>query len=382
MSSEQALNVLLIEDDPEDALLVREAFDHAADTTRLALQRADRLQAGLARLADGGIDVILLDLSLPDCQGFETFERTYAQAARLPIVVLTGSDDHELATRVVQSGAQDYLVKQELRDGFLCRTLRYAVERKRLEEQLRQSQKMEAIGRLAGGIAHDFNNLLTVILGYSDLMLSRVGANETLRRSVERIKQAGEQGAKLITQLLAFSSQQPAETWILDLNKVVGNMVRLLEPVIGDRITVAARLSPEAGRVRIGQGQLEQVIMNLAVNARDAMPDGGTLILETSQVRLDEVYALRHAGVKPGPHVALALSDTGIGMDDRTMSQLFEPFFTTKEKGRGTGLGLATVFQIVQQSEGHIRVYSEPGRGSTFKIFWPKVESSAEATAA
>jgi len=380
MPNESALNVLLIEDDPEDALLVREAFEHEGEGSRLALQRADRLQSGLARLADGDIDLVLLDLSLPDSQGFETFERTYAQAARVPIVILTGSDDQELATRVVQSGAQDYLIKQELRDGLLCRTLRYAVERKRLEENLRQSQKMEAIGRLAGGIAHDFNNLLTVILGYSDLMLRRASGNESLRRGAERIKQAGEQGARLIAQLLAFSRQQPLETWVLDLNKIVGSMEKLLGPVIGGSVTIEAKLSAEPSPVRIGQGQLEQVIMNLSVNARDAMPDGGTLILETALVHLDDVYALRNAGVKPGPHVMLALSDTGIGMDDKTMSQLFEPFFTTKEKGKGTGLGLATVYQIVQQSDGHVRVHSEVGKGSTFKVFWPRAEKTHEKT--
>jgi len=382
MSDDNALNVLLIEDDAEDALLIREAFDQEAGTSRLALQRADRLQSGLTRLAEGGIDVVLLDLSLPDSQGFETFERTYAQAARLPIVILTGSDDQDLATRVVQSGAQDYLLKQELRDGSLCRTLRYAVERKRLEEQLRQSQKMEAIGRLAGGIAHDFNNLLTVILGYSDLMLRRMTGNESLRRSAERIKQAGEQGARLITQLLAFSRQQTPETWVLDVNKIVNSMEKLLEPVMGTTIKIEAKLGPEPRHVRIGQGQLEQIIMNLAVNARDAMPGGGTLALETAQVKLDEVYALRNAGVRPGPHVMFALGDTGTGMDDKTMAQIFEPFFTTKEKGKGTGLGLATVYQIVQQSDGHIRVYSEVGKGSTFKIFWPTAEAAHETHAA
>ena len=382
MPNDNALNVLLIENDAEDVLLIREALDRESGTCRLALQRADSLQSGLACLAEGGIDVVLLDLTLPDSQGFETFEQTYAHAARLPIVAFSASDDPDLANRVVQSGAQDYLLKHELRDGYLCRSLRYAFERKRLEEQERQSQRMEAVGRLAGGIAHDFNNLLTVILGYSDLMLRRTGASESLRRSAERIKQAGEQGARLIEQLLAFSRQQPPETWVLDLNRIVNNMEKLLAPVIGSNVKMEAKLSIEPSRVRIGQGQLEQLIMNLAVNARDAMPDGGTLTLETAQVHIDEIYALRNPGVKPGPHVMFALGDTGTGMDDKAMSQLFQPFFTTKEKGKGTGLGLATVYQIVQQSDGHIRVYSELGKGSTFKIFWPAAEAHEASHAA
>ncbi len=254
-----------------------------------------------------------------------------------------------------------------------------ATDRKNLEEQLRQAQKMEAIGRLSGGIAHDFNNILSVILGYSDLLLRQIGRDDSAWRKVVEIQKAGARAASLTQQLLAFSRQQIIRPKILSLNLVVRDMERMVRRLIGEDIALQT-LTPEGlGHVEADPGQLEQVILNLALNARDAMPNGGTLSIETANVELDEAYASRHKGAKPGQYVMLAVSDTGVGMDAETRRRVFEPFFTTKEKG--TGLGLATVYGIVKQSGGNVWVYSELQCGTTFKVYLPRVDEAAAAAA-
>ena len=252
-------------------------------------------------------------------------------------------------------------------------------ERKQLEDQLRRAQKMEAIGQLAGGVAHDFNNLLMVIQGYSEAILARLDPAEPLRKNAEEIQKATERAASLTRQLLAFSRMQVLRPQVLDLNAVVTELGKMLPRLIREDIEL--RIVPGAflGRVKADQSQIEQVILNLAVNARDAMPRGGKLTIETTSVELSDEYARGHTGVRPGKYAMLAVSDTGVGMDSETQAHIFEPFFTTKELGKGTGLGLATVYGVVKQSSGWIWVYSEVGKGTTFKIYLPQVDEQLQA---
>jgi two-component system, cell cycle sensor histidine kinase and response regulator CckA len=252
--------------------------------------------------------------------------------------------------------------------------LRDVTEQRMLEEQFRQAQKMEAIGRMAAGIAHDFNNLLTVIVGYSELISKQVGKHGPFSQELAEIRKAGERAGGLTRQLLAFSRKQVLMPEVLDLNAVVIDLEDILRRVLGEDLELRAVLDPGLGHVKADPSQVEQVIMNLAVNARDAMPEGGRLTLETRNVELDEDYAREHATVQPGSYVMLAVSDTGTGMDETTRSRIFEPFYTTKEPGKGTGLGLSTTYGIVKQSGGSIWVYSELGRGTTFKIYLPRVD--------
>jgi PAS domain S-box-containing protein len=251
-------------------------------------------------------------------------------------------------------------------------------EHKSMEAQLEQAARIESVGRLAGGIAHDFNNLLTVINGYSDLLLDQFAPDHVVSAHVKEIRHAGDRAAALTHQLLAFSRRQVLDPQVLNLNSVVTSLETMLNRLIGEDITLRTRLAPSLGRVKADPGQIEQVIMNLAVNARDAMAFGGDLTIETDNVELDEGHAHTHATVKPGPHVMLAVHDTGVGMTSETQAHIFDPFFTTKETGKGTGLGLATVYGIVKQSGGSIWVYSEVGHGTVFKIYLPMVLDPAE----
>jgi len=261
--------------------------------------------------------------------------------------------------------------------AYVLEVNRDITDRHLLEEQFRQAQKMEAVGRLAGGIAHDFNNILGVIIGYSDVLLAHSELNKQLGNKVEEIRKAGLRAASLTRQLLAFSRQQVLEPQVVDLNVIVAELSKMLRRLIGDDVKLITIAAPAVGRVRIDPGQIEQVLMNLAVNSRDAMPHGGALTIETADVVLDGEYVRRHPLAVSGSYVMLAVSDTGVGMDAETQRHIFDPFYTTKGAGKGTGLGLATVYGIVKQSGGYIWVYSEVGKGTTFKIYLPRVAEKA-----
>jgi two-component system, cell cycle sensor histidine kinase and response regulator CckA len=253
-------------------------------------------------------------------------------------------------------------------------------ERKQLEDQFRQAHKMEAVGRLAGGVAHDFNNVLTVIRAQTEFLLTDLPADDPRRSDVLEIQSAADRAAAFTRQLLAFSRRQLLQPVVLELNEVVTGMEMMVRRLMGEDVVLLTKLHPELPRVWADPGQLQQVLLNLAVNARDAMPHGGTLLIETGVVELDEHYPRQHPSAKPGVHVVLIVTDTGCGMDPATRSRIFEPFFTTKEPGKGTGLGLSTVYGIVKQSGGHIWVYSEVGRGTTFKLYFPPHYGAAETT--
>jgi PAS domain S-box-containing protein len=265
----------------------------------------------------------------------------------------------------------------EVRDGEIVGASKIAhdiTRVKQLEEQFRQAQKMEAIGRLAAGVAHDFNNELVLICGYSDMILNDLPPEGRARGMLMKIKKAGERAATLTAQLLAVSRKQALEPRVLDLNAAVANCEKMLKRLAGEGVELVVVLDAALGQVKADPGQLEQVLMNLVANARDAMPQGGKLTIETANVVLDQTYCRLHAGVKPGRYVMLAVSDTGCGMDEQTKARIFEPFFTTKEPGKGTGLGLAMVYGFIKQSGGHVDVCSEPGHGSTFKIYLQEAE--------
>ncbi|MCZ6904837.1 MAG: response regulator [Acidobacteria bacterium] len=289
--------------------------------------------------------------------------------------VLVSSDGEEIP--IADTAAPIVDDKGNLAGAVLV--FRDITEHRRVEESLRESHKMEAVGRLAGGVAHEFNNLLMVIRGYSELLLQRSSANDLVRTNAEEIRKAADRAASLTRQLLAFSRKQVLQPKVLDLNAVVTEVEKMLRRLIGEDIELVTALEPGLGPVKADPGQIEQIILNLAVNARDAMPRGGRLTLETSNVELDEDFARQHSSVASGPHVLLTVSDTGTGMDAETQSHIFEPFFTTKGWAKSTGLGLATIHGIVKQSGGIIWVESAPGRGTTFKFYLPRVEEAAAA---
>jgi PAS domain S-box-containing protein len=327
--------------------------------------------AGLARLGLRQNQLVGMTLS----EYFETSDRTFPPIAAHhraiagePVTFHLGWKGGSYACHV--EPLRDSAEKMQ---GAICMALD-VTDRKQLEEQFRQAQKMEAVGRLAGGIAHDFNNLLMVIQGYADLLADRLPAGDSLRRNAEQIQTAAQRASSLTRQLLAFSRKQIMEPKVLNIQTVVGDMEKILRRLIGEDIELETSYALDLGLVKADRSQIEQVIMNLAVNARDAMPDGGRLTIETSNVELDASRAHPPVVLAPGKYVMIAVTDNGSGMDAETQAHIFEPFFTTKEQGKGTGLGLATVYGVVKQSGGYVWVYSEPGHGTTFKIYLPKIE--------
>jgi signal transduction histidine kinase len=356
-------------------------------------------------------DLIILDLVMPGMDGFAVMDalKERETGSYLPVLAVTMEPGHKL--RALKAGARDFISKPldleevlaRIHNMLEVRLLHNELERLLQErtvdaialgigresaeatvavrdEQLRQAQKIEAIGQLAGGVAHDFNNILGVILGYGEMAQRQLGAEHPARARVDEMMKAAERAASLTRQLLAFSRKQVMQPKLIDLNAVIENVERMLGRLIREDVAVVVLPSEGLGKVMADPLQIEQIILNLAVNARDAMPKGGTLTIETGSVELDEDYAAAHPPALPGRYVKLAISDTGIGMDKETQRQMFEPFFTTKAEGQGTGLGLSTVYGIVKQSGGYIWVYSELGRGTTFKVYLPRVDEPAQVS--
>ncbi len=385
------LRLLHLEDDPVDAELITTTLIEG--NIPCQSQLVDTRQAFVAALKEGRMDLILADYSIPGFDGMTALTLARQHCPDVPFLFVSATIGEELAIDTMHQGATDYVLKQRL--GRLVPSVQRALrelddraERKRAEEalrqsekQFRQSQKMEAVGRLAGGIAHDFNNLLTVIVGYSQVLSTELGPQHPLRGKVDETLRAGERAAMLIRQLLTFSRKQSLDPKILSLNTAVTSLESLLRRLIGEDIQLVSKLDSTNGRLRADQAQLEQVLVNLIVNARDAMPKGGMLTVETAQVELTRSPVYHITPLLPGPYVRLSVGDTGCGMDRQTQSHIFEPFFTTKGEGKGSGLGLSTVFGIVTQCGGAIDVTSRVGHGTRFDLYFPSIESDILTTA-
>ncbi|HLK69462.1 MAG TPA: response regulator [Bryobacteraceae bacterium] len=341
-------------------------------------------QARLDAALSGNWDIAISDFTAKGLSALAALKAIQSRGVDLPVIVVTGKIKDADVLAVLKAGAADHLTRTNLMrlNAAVERELRavkFRRDRTRLEEQFRQAQKMEAVGRLAGGVAHDFNNLLTVITGYSDMLLASRDLKPAHRTALEEIRRSAERGGALTHQLLAFSRRQPLEARTLRVNELVMQIEKLLRRLIGEDIELVTIAAAAQDVVEADPGRLEQVIMNLAVNARDAMPNGGKLTIETGTVHLDESFTAKRLGVQPGHHVTISIIDTGIGMDEETQSHLFEPFFTTKRAGRGTGLGLATAYGIIRQSGGAIGMFSELGKGTTARIYLPLSQSKVLA---
>ena len=386
--AQKVVNVLMVEDEPGDAEYLRWMLkDVPGGSFELAC--VERLGDALAHLRTRPADVVLLDLTLPDSHGIETLTRLRSHQPEIPIVVLTGLNDEQMAIEALRHGAQDYLVKGQLDPNLLSRAVRYAISRKQVEselresqEQLRKVQKMEAIGRLAGGIAHDFNNMLTSILGFASFTSTQLGEDHPCYADVNEIVRTGQRAAALTRQLLALTQQQATlELHSIDLNRVIRDMHQLLRRTLGEDIEIVTVCGDGLWPVKADAGQMEQVLMNLAVNARDAMPKGGTLTIESANVTLTEGDCVSRQDLAPGDYVLLRVRDTGQGMTTEVLEKAFEPFFTTKEKNKGTGLGLSTVYGIVTHFLGCVELDSTPGRGTAATIHLPRARDAARDVA-
>jgi two-component system, cell cycle sensor histidine kinase and response regulator CckA len=375
------LRALIVEDSQNDCdlllgVLCRGGYD-------VAHKRVCTATALGALLDDGQWDIVISDYSMPGFKGTDALAMVRKKGLDVPFVFLSGTIGEEIAVNAMRAGAQDYVIKgnaarllpaiqRELREAEVRR------ERKQMEQRVRQLEKFEALGKLAGGVAHDFNNVVGAIMGWAELGVDRVSSDSPEAKLFRNIGEQATRAAGLTRQLLAYARRQVLEPKNINLNQMVNETTTLLQKTIGEQIEVKMVLAPDLQITRADPSQIEQVLMNLCFNARDAMPKGGQLLIETRNVDLDSHYCRRHADAQPGRHIQLSVCDTGVGMDPGTMERIFEPFFTTKEVGKGTGLGLATVLGIVKQHGGFLDVYSEPGKGTAFRVYLPASEGAVE----
>lgn len=377
----QRLNVLIIEDSEADcALLVRMLGQAGYEVSHQRVETAQQLESALRMCT---WDCVISDFSMPGFSGISALQIVRQKDPDVPFIFLSGTIGENVAVEAMRGGAQDYVLKgnvarllpaidRELMDAQTRR------EHRRSQQKVRQLEKFEAIGKLAGGIAHDFNNVIGAILGWAELGEDEVAQGSRAHNFFAHIRQQAERAAGLTQQLLAYARRQVLAPRSINLNHIVSEAMALLQRLIGEQIDLQTALAPDLRSTRADPAQLEQVLLNLCLNARDAMPGGGRLLIETRNTDVDEACFRRNDSLSPGAYVQLTVSDSGTGMDAATMERIFEPFFTTKEQGKGTGLGLATAFGIVKQHLGHIEVSSEVGKGSTFRIYLPAIQDLAE----
>ena len=418
------VRVLIVDDDEDDYVITRDLLSDI-ESWKFDPEWAATYDAALEAIERRQHDVYLVDYRLGGRDGLELMGEAVRNGCKAPIIFLTGQADYQVDIEAMETGAADFLVKRDINATLLERSIRYSIqrkqaeetqsslrealrrvnvdlermidertaelrtineqlqeeilERKQLEEQFLQAQKMEAIGQLAGGVAHDFNNLLTPILAYTQMAMEELPSSDPLRTKLEEIEKAGERAANLTRQLLAFSRREIVEPRVVNLNDLILNMDKMLRRLIGEDLELITLCDPELGLVKVDPGHIEQILMNLAVNARDAMQDGGKLTIKTTNSEPDKEDLRRGSGVTAAKYVTLTVSDTGTGIADEVKAQIFDPFFTTKEVGKGTGLGLSTCYGIVEQNGGEIQVDSKPGEGATFKIHLPRVHGAVES---
>jgi signal transduction histidine kinase len=370
------IRVLLVDDDDEYATLLHAQLSGLPEP--IVLEHVATPSAVRAAL-DAKFDAIVIDLD-PDGFDLDMVDRLQEAAHGVPVIAIATHDTESLGVQAVQRGAQDYVVKNSTDGALLMRSIQYVRERaewRRLiverDADLRQAHKMEAVGRLAGGVAHDFNNVLTAIFGYVDLLLDQFTQEDPRRADVQEIRRSAERAAALTRQLLAFSRKQMMQPRVLNLNDVIASLEKLLARLVGEDVRMDFSPCVDLWHVCADPGQIEQVLMNLTANARDAMPEGGRLAISTANVLVKEEDARTRPGLRAGAYATMTVSDTGAGVPDSIRAQIFEPFFTTKEMGKGTGLGLATVYGIIKQTGGGVYVESRNGQGTRFVIYLPRV---------
>ena len=383
-TNQRIIKILLVDDDPGDRRLVKLALEKSP-TSAFIVEPSGTLSEALALLENDRFDLALLDLGLPDSHGLGIIDKVLRVVQHLPIVVLTGLDDEDVGVEAIKKGASDYLVKNKLWNNMLVRTILYAIERKRaaeereeLHEQLLQVQKMDSIGMLAGGIAHDFNNLLQGIIGYVQLMKIRMDEKDNNYPELNQIEVTAEKAAALTQQLLSYARKGKYVVKSVEINKVIDHVLSLLNRTIDKTILIIAEVPSGISCIKADANQMHQVLLNLCINAKDAMPDGGSLTISAEEVNMDAGNIPAQSEAQPGSYVCLKIKDTGSGMDEETQAKIFEPFFTTKEVGKGTGLGLSMAYGVVENHGGFIELESALGKGTEFRLYLPAIEAETE----